>query len=531
MGLTALIPYESLSTALNAAVPKKLTVEGRRQLCGSLSEAAAIAITRNVGGDGIKILGWIVGTWVKVVTLTAGENKCFDGDYKATISRPGDFVTGLHGEALHIEAPFKVEGAVGLVGTGAQAFGLDKKNVRGEVLAYADITTQIERNWCPTVQITPGITWKEAAKVEVMERWWMDIDSQATEGFKKGVEEAQKQLPKLLTCDLVKNKVQPLWHQYMFDIPKKAGVEGVVIVTPKRVGLSTITNTPKGIQLSLMMEAETEVNLGKQPPASTEKPALIKLPMLEQIPPAANGFKLSIPLTVDYLSLQDLAGKVLMKKPFEIKNAAFEGRLDVEEVKAFPSGEHAVIGVKFRSKLSRPKSLAPQGWVYIKTKLSLDPATQVLHPIELSFSRIVDNDLWNAASYIFQNLIKPHIEKELAVDLKNEIANVQAEQRTTILESLKKDGFDVELKDRPITVASVEILEGGVRLLVRFEGTANVVVLPSAAEAAMKELIQMPTPPAPPLPPPPPSPSRESRLQPFDRFFVNPSVGTRQRGQ
>lgn len=527
INLTATLPYETVTAALNAAVPKKLVVDGRRQLCGSLSEAAANAITNNVGGDGIKVVGWIVGMWVKVVTLTAGENKCFDGDYAATISRPGDFVTGLHGDALHIEAPFEVVGTVGLAGDGAKAFGVDKKNVRGKVLAYADIKAQIDKNWCPTLQIAPGVTWTQAAQVEVMERWWMDIDSQATEGFKKGVDEAQKRLPELLTCDFVKGKVQPLWHQYTFDIPKKAGVEGAVTATPRRVGLSGIVSTPKGIQLSLMLEAETEVKIGKQPPPSGEKPELIKLPDLEQIPAGADGFKLSIPLTVDYPSLQALASKVLMdkEKPFEFKSDLVQGRLDVEEVKVWPAGEHAVIGVKFRSKLSRPKSLAPQGWVYIKTKLKLDPAAQVLKPVELSFSRVIDNDLWNAVSYVFQDLIKPKLEKELTVDLKKEIAELQAEQRKSILESLKKGGFDVDLKDRPITVASVEVLEPSVRVLVRLEGSASVVVLPSAAETAVKELIQMPTPPPPALPKE--AAPREARPQQFDRTLVNPSARTR----
>jgi hypothetical protein len=496
IGLTALLPYETLSKALNTAIPSSFHVEGRRQICGSLSEAAANAVNNTLGGDGGKVAAFFTKLWVQVSTLRAGEDKCFDGDYKATITREGEFIAGLNGDAFHISVPIKVNGTVGLAGDGAKVFGLDKKNVRGEVLAYADIAMQIDQNWCPVMQVKPGFSWRDPAKVELMGNWWLGIDSQATEKITQGINEGQKQLPALVSCDLVKDKVKPLWHQHVIGLPMESGVEGAVVVTPLRIGLSGLSNTPNGMQVSLMLEASTEVLLDKAASPAVETPALVTLPTLQQIPSAADGFSMSIPVTVSYPSLQELLRIELMKKPFTFTSKVAEGSLTVKEVRTFPAGDRLVLGIRFDSELSRPKSLAPKGWVYITARPHFDPTTQTLTLGDLSYSRIIDNDLWNAVSYVFQGPIRALLETGAKIDMQEKIASVQSGLRTQIVEVLHKSGLALELKDRPMKAAMVEVLEGGVRVVIKFEGAAKVTVRPSAVEAAMKSLAQTP-PPAP----------------------------------
>jgi hypothetical protein len=234
------------------------------------------------------------------------------------------------------------------------------------------------------------------------------------------------------------------------------------------------------MQLALMITALTEVRVGAAPvqasKAQPPAPALT-LPKLEQISASENKVKLAVPITVSYASLQTLASNALVNKTFEGKTDAVTASVTAKEVKVYPFGERLVVGVRFESKISTPKSLAPQGWMYLLAKPTFDVTTQTLTLSDVDFSRIIDNDLWNMLSFIFQNQIRAAVQSAARVDLRSNIAETRATLHKELAKTAAKEGINVALKDDVLGLSSVIVTDAGVQAVVGFEGAANVVIL------------------------------------------------------
>jgi hypothetical protein len=348
-------------------------------------------VEEKVGGDVGKLIGAVALIITKVITVGQTQNLCSDIDYSASIRREGDVVVSQNGAALRFSVPVRADGGVGFAGDLAKVLKLDRKNFRGALTAIVDVRMDIDENWCPTIQVTPDFSWREKAQLEVAGKFWIDIDAQAGDAIKKAMNDAAQKLPSLVTCDQIKQLVLPIWHEYTVPLPAFAGQTGKVILTPQRVGFSGLTFTPTGAQLALMLTAQSEIQvlpLKPEEAASAAAPdrslsklkkaaapltpasasavaGILPLPKLERIPAQQNKLKLAVPITVTYGSLQDLARNAIIDKTFEGTAGATRASVTVKEVKTYPSNDRLVVGVRFESKISKPKGLAPQGWIYL----------------------------------------------------------------------------------------------------------------------------------------------------------------------
>lgn len=509
--LNALFPYETITKALTTALPAAIPIEGRQHVCLNVEVQVQKTVEEKIGGDVGKFIGGVVRVITKVVTVGQAQNLCTDLDYHATIKREGDVTVSQNGNMLRLSLPVRADGGAGFAGDLAKFLSLSNKSFRGALTAIVDIRMDIDENWCPTIQATPDFVWRDKAQLEVAGKFWIDIDSQAGDAIKKSMTEAALKIPSLVTCDQIKQLVQPLWHQYTVPLPSFAGQTGNVTLTPQRVGFSGLSFTPGGTQLALMLTTQTEVNVKPLSPeemakaslaaassAAPESPqkinktapststvigqppaplAVLALPKLERIPAQQNKLKLAVPVTASFVSLQDVARAAVVDKPVEGTSGDIEASVTPKEISVYPSGDRLVIGVRFESKISKPKKLAPQGWVYLVAKPSFDVATQALTLTEVDFSRVIDNDLWNSLSFLFQDRIRKEIEKAARVDLRPQIAEARKVLRKELSTAAAKEGINVDLKDDFIGLKQVAVTDAGVQIVVGFEGSANIVVL------------------------------------------------------
>jgi hypothetical protein len=358
---------------------------------------------------------------------------------------------------------------------------LDRKNFRGALRVNADARLDIDEAWCPKVAVTPSYEWTNKAEFEIAGRWWLPIDSQVDAALKPELDKAAAKIPEYATCDMVKQLVQPAWRQHIVPLPAIAGQVGSLVVTPHRAGFSGLAYRPEGVQLALMIGAQTEVKLataGGGTPASaapSAPAAATPLPKLERIPADQNKLKLAVPLTAEYASLQALAASAVVGKTFEGTAGDTQASVTIKKIEVYPSGERLVVGAEFESKISKPKSLAPQGWIYFVAKPIFDPATQTLSLTDVDFSRVIDNDLWNMLSFLFQGQIRKEIERAARFDLRPRIAEAKDVLRKEL--ATPKQGIKLDLKDEAFGLNRVAITEAGVQVVVTFEGAANITVL------------------------------------------------------
>lgn len=480
--LNALFPYETLSQALTAALPATIPLQGREPVCMNVERQVQKTVEEAIGGDVGKLFGGVARIITKVVTVGQVEKLCLDVDYRATIRRDGNVIVSQNGDAVRLSVPIRADGQAGFTGDLAGFLKLDKKNFRGALTATADVRLGVDENWCPTVSATPDFSWRDKAELEVAGKFWINIDAQAGPEIKKAMNDAAAKIPSIVTCEQIKQLVQPIWHEYAVPLPAIAGQPGLVVLTPQRVGFSGLSYTPTGTQLAMMLTAQTEVRLGTAPvaaaaPASGVSVKELQLPKLEKIPAQQNTLKLAVPITASYASLQSLASAALVDKPFEGKTEAVSASVTVKEVKVYPSGERLVVGVRFESKISKPQSLAPQGWVYLLAKPRFDLQTQTLSLTEADFSRIIDNDLWNVLSFLFQDQIRKAVENAARLDLRPKIADARTVLRKELASAAAKEGINIDLKDDFLGLSRVAVTDAGVQVVVGLEGTANVVVL------------------------------------------------------
>lgn len=487
--LNALFPYETLSRALTTALPASIPIEGRQHVCLNVEVQVQKTIEEKIGGDVGKVIGGVARFITKVITVGQAQNLCTDIDYHATINREGDVAVSQNGDMLRLSLPVRADGGAGFAGDLAKFLSLSNKSFRGSLTAIVDIRMDINENWCPTVQAAPDFVWRDKAQLEVAGKFWINIDSQAGDAIKKAMSDAAQKIPSMVTCDQVKQLVQPLWHQYAVPLPAFAGQTGNVTLTPQRVGFSGLSFTPAGIQLALMLITQTHV--GVQPltqqalasaplqvavPAPPQSAVLV-LPKLERVPAEQNKLKLAVPIMVSFMSLQELARSAVVDKPFKEESGDNQASVTVKEVSVYPSGERLVLGIRFESKISKPRKLAPQGWIYLTAKPKFDPATQTLGLIEVEFSRIIDNDLWNMLSFLFQDRIRKEIEKAVHLDLRPQIDEARKVLGKELRTAAAKEGINLDLKDDFIGLKRVSVADAGVQVVVGFEGSANIVVL------------------------------------------------------
>ena len=506
-----------ISKALTEALPANTPLGGRQHFCMDVTEEVKKSVKRTIGGDIGEFLGSVAKIITDIVTVTQVRNACLDLDYQANVTRSGAVTVTPLPTGLRLTVPVSVDGSAGFAGDLASFLKLDKKNFRGAIVASADIEMDINEDWCPVIKAVPDFIWADKAQLEVAHNFWIDLDSEAGPKIKAAMQDAASKIPGLISCQRVKDLVAPVWHTYEIPMPTIMGQTGLVTITPQRVGFSGLSYTPAGARLALMLTAETQVKLdaaganAAPAPVSANKPLDItkreqvpiqrialnvpkadpadappvimlnskplELPKLEKIPAQQNSLNLAVPVIVSYQSLDQLVASKAVGQAFEGSAAGTTASVKILKTVVYPSGDRLVVGVQFESKISKPKSLAPQGWVYLVAKPQFDVATQTLTLNNVDFSRAIDNDVWNALSFLFRSKIRSAITEAAKLDLRPSITTARAGLRKQLLEGAAKEGINLTLDDQFVGLTGLALTKDGIQVVVGFKGASNIIVL------------------------------------------------------
>lgn len=504
--VNALFPYQMISKALTEALPASTPVSGRQHMCMDVEKQVQQTIEEKIGGDVGKLLGGVAKFVTKVVTVGQVSNLCLDLDYQASITRSGPVTVNPLATGLRLSVPVSVDGSAGFAGDLARFLKLDKKNFRGAIVASTNIEMGINEDWCPVIKAAPDFVWANKAELEVAGKFWIDVDSQVGPAINDAMKSAAAKIPELISCQRVKDLVSPIWHTYDVRLPVIMEQGGRLIITPQRVGFSGLSYTAAGAQLALMLTAETKVAISPLDagPGKVERavsidskpvdpakagPGIIGpaargtvdkveyLPRLEKISAQQNSLNLAIPISVSYQSIDQLLAIKAIGQTFAGSAAGTDVSIKIVKTTVYPSKDRLVIGMQFESKITKPRSLAPQGWVYFVASPKFDVATQTLTLTNVDFSRILDNDLWNAMSFLLQSKIRSTITDAAKIDLRPEITKARASLRKDLFEAAAKEGITMKLDDEFVGLTGLALTQDGLQIVVGFKGSANMVVL------------------------------------------------------
>jgi len=399
---------------------------------------------------------------------------CTDADYSITITRVGP-VTVAKGPApnsARASVPITADGWAGLTGAVAEVLKLDRKNLRAAVEAWVDVSLDVDSNWCPKVTATPDFRWTDNAKIEITHNWWIDINGLAAGKLHEQLAKMGDQMVAAISCDKVRTEITKLYAPQSVPIAIPGRGEVFVNVEPLSLGFSGVQATDKALEMAFMLGAK--VAMDTTAGTMNAKP----LPLLTRVPLAPGKIELALPLRASYQRFNEAIAREVKGKTFSNDTSAGHVAVTVEDAEVYPSGDKVAIGVKFKAQ-TPSRWFDASGSVYLAGTPTVENEGRVLALTDPTFTRILDNELWNALSALFESQIRGTIAKSARVDLSEPIAQGKAALAEK-LDQLKRDtGVQVQLADPKVVVERMLATADELVAQLRLQTSANVLVASS----------------------------------------------------
>jgi hypothetical protein len=374
---------------------------------------------------------------------------CAGTHYSGSVQRTGPIsVANGSNNTLVLSVPLKVEGRGGLRGDGARLVGLDAKNFRASVIVGATVGADIGSDWCPVVTVTPSFNWTETPRVEIVERVWTVVTGQVEPQLRSKLDEMAAKVRESINCDQFRTEVRRVWrvHALPIQLPQVAAFANI---TPISMGFSGVTVTPEQIRFAIGLRANTELGT-----VAAEERSIGELPPLARLQDAPGHLALSIPVRVQYGVMQEALSQVFRDRSFVQDTPAGKATVQVKNVFVYPSGERLALGVECAAQMPR-RLLDVGGRIYLTVRPSIDAEKMVVRLVDPQFARILNNDVWSAASVVFENQIKELITKHAAYDFAGDVEKLTTEIRHRLADPTLAPGLRINVRDVSTSVKTI----------------------------------------------------------------------------
>jgi hypothetical protein len=470
--ISATIPYSTIAVALNKVVASNMSGSGRQNICADLSEQTKKTIQEKIGGDVGRILGEVTKFVERVITVDTIRHVCQDVEYDYSVIRDGPVSVGRSNGALHLEVPVSASGRAGFSGDLAKALALDHKNFRGSIVALADVTIDLDANWCPLLKASTSYAWRDEAQFEIIHNVWLHIGSSVGPQLQKAMEDAVTKLQASITCEDVRKRVQDVWHPYSIALSVPDDATSIYLnLTPSNAAFSGVSYSDTAARLAVGLSAATELSISQIP--TPVSPTAI--PRLERVSSRSNRISLAVPIHAPWGQLSALATKLLANKTFERDTPGGHVKVRVSEVEIYPSRKQLALAVRFSASVQN-RLLDVHGWAYLTADPVLDEKTQILKAKNVKLTREVDNVFWSVLSSVFEGEIRALIEKEAIYDLSNDIAKGREALQRALSDLASTQQVTATVTEQFAGLRQIWLGENALEVIVAFDGTAEVAV-------------------------------------------------------
>ena len=350
-----------------------------------------------------------------------------DGRLDTLIKRRGPVQVSAHNNQLELMIPLAFE---------ARFKGKDNLDpnarTKGSVDIRARFTLGMNADWQPTLKARASYHWVGKPKLRVGP---VKMDARDMLG------DALEKRLKTLTADL-ENKVRESagmreraaerWHE--LHQVRQLGNDDTpawLMVDPQAAYFSPVRVTEDAVLLEFALAAKLTTLIGEVLPPPVAKP----LPPLTISPPPDTGFRLQVPVSLNYSGISDelkrrYAGQTMSAPP---------GSITPLDFRLYSSDQNLVLATQMQTQ-APGLLLNSKGWLYLQGHPSYAKDKQRLQVEDFAFTREVNNPLIRSASWVLQDPLRDKLAEALSFDLGDAIEKAKQSIHTRINRPVG-DGF------------------------------------------------------------------------------------------
>lgn len=416
--------------------------------------------------EGIKL--YCKETWV----IADGPKISVGYRYDYTVRRDGAITVRQNDDRVRITVPISASGNAGLRGDGAKILKLHKKNFEGSLTAFLDVSFNVDAKWCPTATVTISHEWRTEARIEVIDNVYVNLASQADKLLDYLKQDAQQKLNELLDCNKLRGRIAPHWRSYSFPLSLPHGQEAYLNVAPKDASFAGMKAEADRISVAARLAVDAAVA------ATPTKAAPLSLPELRQAVGDGGIVTIALPVSATFEQLMQGARTELLGKTFSFDVGGRPGSVRFQEVEIFPSGDRVAVGLRFAADIPG-KLFSVSGIVYAAARPKVSSDGLVVSLADVQFGRILDNDLWNALSVLFEGEITDLLTQNTRFDLRAQASDFGALLVSTLQDPAVIPGLKLQAQSPKLTVGTIYVEATQITAIVRIETQVQAEVLGS----------------------------------------------------
>jgi hypothetical protein len=408
------------------------------------------------------------GTGEDVCKQILNQNVCVGTQYDATLTRGQIAVSAVDSRVLRLTIPLGATGQGGLRGDLANLLDLDAKNFDAEATAAADLSLGLDDQGCPAVTVSVALLGPPRVRVEIVGGVWLDLAQTVIGAIDGAAADIQRAITVAVPCDLVKQQLAALYTTRHFLLALSDVPPAYINFTPAGLSFSGLILHDEQIRVAAAIDGTLEV---ESTPIDVHAVPLPPIAPIEATPPL---MKLAVPLRVPYTDLGATAMRALADQRLAFASPAGEVRVRVFDVEFFPSGASLAVRVAFAADL-------PDQWldVHGEAHLIATPRIkngQMISLTDVMFTRVLDNDAWNALTVAFEPALRDAIADSARFDIAPSVA--EASQRLEVALKQPISGMAIGLEDLRLGVGRLALADDAVSVEGLAEGRLTVALAP-----------------------------------------------------
>lgn len=331
----------------------------------------------------------------------------------------------------------------------------DNYEANGSIALTYKTTISFDKNWkLVSKTIASGYEWLQTPRLNVV-----GVNVPVTPIANLALSQCDKlitaQIDKTLgeSIDL-KKYITQAWTE--IQKPREVNTENNlwIRVTPKDVYVSPFTTTGNKLNLAVALYAQIESFMGAQPSAN----AAVALPPFKYVNRPAQQFNLNIGGDVTFEKISELAKKQLLNKTFSEGNKT----ITITDLSIFGSEGKAVFVADVIGSF--------KGRVYFTGDMVYNSEKVAVEITKPEFSVKTSNVLIKSASWLLHGMILKQITPYLTYPVKSNLESMRTQVNQMISNYTIVDGVSLQGKLNNLTVTSLSLVPGAVRIQANVKG-------------------------------------------------------------
>lgn len=356
---------------------------------------------------------------------THGENLCVDlgvlgkhcigTQYKYRVTRGDIAIEAVDSNVVKLRVDISIDGQGGFRGELPRLIDADAKNFDGRARFEILLRPGIGSDWCPTIEAHPSYHWISNPRVEIVSRVNVDVSGQVSGALNGKMPQIAQAVQGAINCAQFKSQLATVFGTKTFPVTIKPGSQLHLNVEPLDFAASALHVSTQTLRLAAQLTAKVELSGNPITAAPLPLPALKPIGVMN--PPR---IAVAVPVRTPFVLVQAEAQKLIGGKTFEGETPAGMVKATVSNVHFYPTtGGKVAAGIDFDAELPG-KILDTKGSVFV-VGTPITEGRTVIRMKDPTFTRILDNELWNVISTLFDSKIRAELDKSLRHDFVDDL--------------------------------------------------------------------------------------------------------------